>query len=244
MAAAVARVSETLDHEEAMRPKARRVLEAARHLFLTEIYDLVTMDMIANSANVSKATLYAHFPSKEKLFERLILAECAMFEQRFDFSNSTEGHLDERLYRLGTALLAAVADEETQCVYRLLGAEVRRFPALARAVEQAGPASLRERLKTFLGGAVDAGLLRIEDPDLAAEQFFSLTMGRVTFDGALGLPPPPADMVEKQVRGAVAMFLSHYGRVATGSSPSGGGAHEDAPEGDGGPRPSGSRARS
>lgn len=215
MGALAARLFRSPEHDEILRPKARQVIDAARRLFLTENYDSVTMDMISHSANVSKATLYAHFPSKEQLFEKLILSECAAFERKFDFSNSLDVAFAERLFCLGKALMAAVADEETQRLYRLLVGEVRRFPALAQAFEQAGPASLRERLKLFLTEMVRAELLKIDDLDLAAEQFFALTMGRVSFDGALGLPPLPPEAVERQVRGAVAMFLSHYGWNST-----------------------------
>ena len=57
------------------RPKTRRVvriLEAARARFLRFGFTPVTMDAIASSIGISKATLYKHFPSKEVLFRAVI----------------------------------------------------------------------------------------------------------------------------------------------------------------------------
>lgn len=48
------------------------ILRAAQKLFLRDGFSVTTMDAITQQAGVSKATVYAHFDSKEKLFEALI----------------------------------------------------------------------------------------------------------------------------------------------------------------------------
>src|SRR3954454_512650 len=60
--------------------KAAIVLRAARRAFLAAGFGAVSMDAIAREAGVSKATVYAHFGSKEELFGAVIAREC---EQRF-----------------------------------------------------------------------------------------------------------------------------------------------------------------
>lgn len=201
----------TGDTTSGLRPKARKIVEAARRLFLTESYDLVTMDMIAQTAGVSKATLYAYFPSKDELFSSLMQQECQAFEQQFVFSLQPNESLEDTLTRLGAALMAAVDKEEVQCLYRLLVGEVRRFPTLALTFKLEGPTSLQARLRTFFEHAVEAGLLKIEDFDVATDQFFALTMGQVSFDRALGLPSLPPETAKKQIEGAVSMFMARYG---------------------------------
>ena len=57
-------------------PKARAILDAAGALFLDEGYPAVSMDAVARRAGVSKATLYAHFESKEALFAAIVAAGC------------------------------------------------------------------------------------------------------------------------------------------------------------------------
>ena len=48
--------------------KAESVLSAAKRAFLSAGFGAVSMDTIAREAGVSKATVYAHFGSKEDLF--------------------------------------------------------------------------------------------------------------------------------------------------------------------------------
>ena len=55
--------------------KAGLILAAARELFLDHGFDAVAMDMVAQQAPVSKATLYAHFSSKEELFTAVVVDE-------------------------------------------------------------------------------------------------------------------------------------------------------------------------
>ena len=52
------------------------MLEAAASLFMAHGYGAVSMDAIARAAGVSKATLYAHFSSKDRLFATIIDEAC------------------------------------------------------------------------------------------------------------------------------------------------------------------------
>ena len=71
--------------------KAAIVLRAARRAFLAGGFGAVSMDAIAREAGVSKATVYAHFGSKEELFGAVV-ADVA--EQRFGTFSAFE--LDPR----------------------------------------------------------------------------------------------------------------------------------------------------
>ncbi|HCI98964.1 MAG TPA: TetR/AcrR family transcriptional regulator, partial [Sulfitobacter sp.] len=57
--------------------KADDVLRGARTIFLRCGFEGASVDAIAEEANVSKATLYAHSPSKERLFLIVVDTECA-----------------------------------------------------------------------------------------------------------------------------------------------------------------------
>lgn len=48
------------------------VLRAAQKLFLQNGFSVTSMDAITQEAQVSKATVYAHFKSKDELFETLV----------------------------------------------------------------------------------------------------------------------------------------------------------------------------
>lgn len=51
--------------------KRSLILRAAQQLFLRDGFSATSMDAITQAAGVSKATVYAHFDSKDKLFETL-----------------------------------------------------------------------------------------------------------------------------------------------------------------------------
>ena len=56
--------------------KVADVLSGAREVFLKCGFEGASVDAIAEEAKVSKATLYAHFPSKDRLFLSVLQAEC------------------------------------------------------------------------------------------------------------------------------------------------------------------------
>src|SRR5579863_8488986 len=62
--------------EDTASPKRRAILNAATDLFAARGYGAVSMDAIAREADVSKATLYAHFESKDRLFATIVQVAC------------------------------------------------------------------------------------------------------------------------------------------------------------------------
>jgi AcrR family transcriptional regulator len=97
-------------------PELRRplVLDAALPLFATEGYEAVSMQAIADSADVSKPVLYSCFGSKEELFEELIRREERKLWHRVEDSvpaPGAPGDREELLCHGLAALLRAVAAE-------------------------------------------------------------------------------------------------------------------------------------
>src|SRR5215470_19851260 len=52
--------------------KRERILAAGLKLFANEPYQAVTMDRVAEAANVAKGTLYLYFQSKEDLYLEIL----------------------------------------------------------------------------------------------------------------------------------------------------------------------------
>ena len=57
---------------EELPAKAAQVMEAGSKLFTEHGFGAVSMDQVAKTAGVSKATVYAHFQSKEQLFVAIV----------------------------------------------------------------------------------------------------------------------------------------------------------------------------
>src|SRR2546423_13029902 len=112
------------DMREEAVGKAALILRGARRAFLAGGFGAVSMDAIAREAGVSKATVYAHFGSKEELFGAVI-ADVA--EQRFSGFSALE--LDPRdvepsLYTIACRFLDLVLSPEGVAVTRIMIGEV------------------------------------------------------------------------------------------------------------------------
>jgi TetR/AcrR family transcriptional repressor of mexJK operon len=202
------------DMREEAVGKAGLILRGARKAFLAGGFGAVSMDAIAREAGVSKATVYAHFGSKEELFGAVV-ADVA--EQRFAGFSALEldaSDIEASLNTIARRFLDLVLSPEAVAVNRIIIGEVTRFPALGDVFWQAGPARNRAQIEGFLRRAADAGSLAIEDVGLATEQFSSLVRGEIHLRRLFDVenPDDPADLAGA-AHNAVATFLRAFGRV-------------------------------
>ena len=190
--------------------KPSQMLSAAQRLFAQSGYAAVSMDDIARTANVSKATLYAHFSSKENLFAEILEAESVGIDDALSipdiFENDAEGVLRRFAYDFARFFLDGRGLE----IYRLFVTDLHRFPELVRRFHAAGPMAMRARLSRLLAQMAERGALSIDDPELAAENLAALIQGRLPFDRAIGLPPPEPAEIERRVESALGLFLRGY----------------------------------
>src|ERR1051325_3915014 len=172
---------------EELRGKGEAVLAAAECAFLDAGFGAVTMDAIARAAGVSKATVYAHYASKEALFGAVV---ARLSERRFHgFSIEAFDPVDiERsLAAIATRFLDLVLSPEAIALNRIIIAEVIRFPALGAVFWEAGPERTRAQIEGFLRRAAAEGSLAIANPRLAAEQFVALARGEIHLRSLLRL---------------------------------------------------------
>jgi AcrR family transcriptional regulator len=108
-----------------------RILAAARRVFLERGLAGASIDEIANVARAGKPTIYARFPGKEALFAAVAMSNVTATAARFEGHVPTGSTLDERLAKLGTALVHWILASDIVAVMRLGISEARRFPDLA-----------------------------------------------------------------------------------------------------------------
>jgi AcrR family transcriptional regulator len=203
--------SKRVAEPETRSPKAQQILEAARRLFCEQGYGTTSMDAIAREAGVSKATLYAHFAGKEDLFAAMMERACRHMWDRFAQSDLERQEIGEALHNIGCELAAHILSSEAQAIYRLVVAESPRFPEVGRIFYEQGPRRGLGRLAEFLRAKSARGVLRVEDPQLAAEQFGSLVRGIVSLRQMVGIEGEPTpEGIDRIVRPAVHMMLCTY----------------------------------
>ena len=187
------------------------MLAAAERAFLAAGFGAVTMDAIAREAGVSKATVYAHYASKEALFGAVV---ARLSERRFHgFSVEALDPVDieASLTAIAIRFLDLVLSPEAIALNRIIIAEVIRFPALGAVFWDAGPERTRAQIEGFLRRAAAAGSLAIANPRLAAEQFVALARGEIHLRSLLRLEDPgdPAGLKAAAER-TVATFLRAF----------------------------------
>src|SRR3569833_3111474 len=151
--------------------KRRQIVEGARAVFLANGFDAASMADIAKAAGVSKGTLYVYFKDKDELFAAIVRGECAMqAEGVFDFDHAAHD-VEAVLLRHGKAFVRSFADQQRMSSLRAVIAVSERMPEIGRKVYEAGPAFGTARVAAYLQSQVDAGVLKIEDCEVAAAQF-------------------------------------------------------------------------
>jgi AcrR family transcriptional regulator len=192
--------------------KFDQVLDGARKIFLRDGFERAAVDDIAREAGVSKATIYAYFPDKQLMFLEVARAECLRQTE------AAEAAIDPSLPVRAALTIAAERIAEFQMsdygqrMFRIVVGEGERFPGLAQQFHETGPGLIHGRLVHHLRHYVEAGRLKIDDLDLAAEQFVQLCKAgvqeRLLFGMADSITP---EAVNRSVRGAVDMFRARYG---------------------------------
>ena len=158
----------------APRPKLLALLEAARARFLEDGYAAASVDAIAREAGVSKATLYGHFPSKEALFEAVVVAQCRRHASAVEALDTGGDDVAGTLAELARALLRFLLEPDSIAIYRVVAAESARTPELGRTFYEAGPARLQARLAAYLRRMGERGMLSVPEPEIAAVELISL----------------------------------------------------------------------
>jgi AcrR family transcriptional regulator len=162
-------VDETLDSAKRMQ-----ILDGARRCFLAQGFDGSSMNDIVKAAGVSKGTVYAYFPSKERLFESLVFHDRRRQAEEMMAIESHGRRIEDVLTELGLRMVRLFTSTESISWVRTVVAIGEKFPDVGRAFFEAGPAYSVKKVTQFLETKIADGTLRPVDPELAAMQFIEL----------------------------------------------------------------------
>jgi len=193
-------------------PKRRQILQAAEALFLAHGYGAVSMDAVARQAQVSKATLYAHFRSKDGLFASIVANkgdDSPVVESLFP---DDVADLRAALLEIGGRLTRFLLRERTLSIVRIAIAESARFPELGPAFYANGPDQFRDRFRAWLETLAARGLVRTPDTLTATHQFMALLRSNMFLRATLDMRPRPTeDEIDATVNSAVETWLRAFG---------------------------------
>jgi AcrR family transcriptional regulator len=191
--------------------KRQQIMEGARRVFLEHGFDGASIGDIVRSAGISKGTLYAYFPSKEKLFVALVFENRRRQAERVFQLDHADADVADVLRRLGLALARVMTSPESVALLRLVIGAAPKFPEAGRAFFDAGPAYGIAQLADYLDAQVRAGRLTIDRPKQAAAQFLELCKVGLLQPMLMASEPPPAESVmQDTIDAAVTLFMTCF----------------------------------
>lgn len=189
-----------------------QVLDGARTVFMRDGFEGASVDDIVREAGVSKATLYSYFPDKRLLFIEVAKSECKSQSDAAIAEVEGSGDVRKVMGDVARRMMRFFLSPVGIQVHRIIVGESQRFPEVGREFYEHGPGMVHGKLKEFLRCACDAGQLKIDDIDLAADQFPELCKAGLHLQMVLGLRGAPTeDEIDRVVDGAVDMFMCKYG---------------------------------
>ncbi|MBO1113416.1 TetR/AcrR family transcriptional regulator [Bordetella petrii] len=195
--------------------KELAVLTAAREVFLTHGFSAATTDMIQRAAGVSKATVYAYYPTKQALFTAVIEGKCAEHMKALRALRSVPGGIHAVLSELASAYLEFALAPEGLALFRVSAAEAPRFPELARTFYENGPEAYCGIVAEHIERGVQNRELDLGDASAheAARLFFSLVRGQAQMEGVLLPDRRPSRAQKKRWADlAVGTFFAAFGK--------------------------------
>ncbi|WP_434677332.1 TetR/AcrR family transcriptional regulator [Pseudomonas sp. R1-18] len=190
--------------------KREAIVMAAIAEFRDRGFEITSMDRIAARAEVSKRTVYNHFPSKEELFAEILQRLWSCAPPSADAPYRPDCTLREQLRELLWQKMRTLNDSSFLDLARVVVGATVHSPERA----QAWMARINEREETFtvwIRAAQKDQRLKPIDPGFAATQMHALLKAfafwpQVTFNAEL----LSAEEQEKVVESTLDMFLGWY----------------------------------
>ena len=148
------------------------ILDAALDLFAQKGFFGTSLRDVATAVGVRESALYNYFPSKDALFEALILADQHSKVERL--TSMAEGAItDVRAFleQLVLETLQSFAEPRQQQLFRIMMSDGIRLAETAASTCSSGSAIGRERMEDIMRRLIREGWLRAADPQVLAMAF-------------------------------------------------------------------------
>ncbi|SIO24234.1 transcriptional regulator, TetR family [Bradyrhizobium erythrophlei] len=193
--------------EEAARRDAR-LLDVATKLFMERGFDCTSIDAVAETAGISKPTVYARYHDKRDLFTAVLRATIqrwlAPLSAAAEAARVNPRSVETTLHDLSRHLMAHSRIPEVVMLRRILAAQAAQFPELAKLAHEEGWQRGVRAVASLLQQFAERGQIKVDDPAIAADLFLSLVLGSDKHHGIVTRPK----YLEQRREAAVKLFLN------------------------------------
>ena len=192
--------------------KREAIIEGAMQAFQQYGVNDTSMDKIAETAQVSKRTVYNHFATKEILVTHIVTEIWRRNMVDYDVSFDADGSIRAQLLELVLNELKMMDDAKLLELVRVaigycLFSADDFIQQVNKLFEQ------ETAIQRWLRAASENGALQIDDLNLANEQLISLLKGQVFWPQVLKQKTPlEKEAIEQIANTTVDMFLGYYQR--------------------------------
>jgi TetR/AcrR family transcriptional repressor of mexJK operon len=167
---------------------------------------------VASRARASKTTLYAHFESKEALFQAL------MAWGTRQGTDALDAIVDDRALDPVTAqhlfaarVLSQMMQPEKLALFRITVAEGGRLPEVGKIFSSFTRDHGMKLGRVLARRLVEQGLIEISDPEEYGHSFIGLLQGELFMRALLGAAPPPsAREIERHAHRAMTRLVHAF----------------------------------
>lgn len=189
--------------------KRAAILEGAIDVFIEAGYELASMDRIAETAGVSKKTVYNHFGSKEQLFQAVVSDFLAQRQTRKSIPYRADLPLEEQLIAFAQAEIFLIDTPRRAGLSRFLTTVFLQDLDYMRATVAKYPPNTGVFLEWLRAAQADHKI-HSEDPLLAARVFYAMVEGGITYP-AIFSNGVDHRAIEPMLREIARTFLARYG---------------------------------
>ncbi len=187
--------------------KRKTILEGAIKVFTENGFDASSMDRIAEVADVSKRTIYNHFPSKEILFQAIVADFLKQRDEIKPIRYVPSLSLEEQLKEFARAELFLINDPVRRGLSKLLTSVFLMDTKFGENTR--GQFEPHKAFVMWLKAAKEDRKLSFQSPELTARIFYGMVEGCLTYP-ALFTDGESIKNIDPLLNELVSAFLTCY----------------------------------
>ncbi len=189
-------------------PRAKIILDAAHTAFLRDGFSGTSIDGIAATTGVSKATIYRHYSGKQALLEAVINRAVQDSPVSLAFDSLDDLTLSEALNKFAKTMLSSLSSEDVVDLFRLVVAESKQNPGLGVNFFAAITSVAAIPLAGYLQQVEKSGQISVKNAQLMAFQFIGMIKEPLFWPRLMGVKKESLPFSEaKVIKTAVERFV-------------------------------------
>lgn len=184
--------AETLSRTDRRSATERRIVEAARELFMRDGFTATSTDALCKAASVSKTSIYKYFGNMVGVFTAVVTDEADLYSLGAEPVGDSRDQFLDTLSRYGDRLLTLLNNELCIQLDRTIHEEARGSVELAKSFYEAAYGRGHREVEAMIGEAQAKGFVDDGIPaETLADNIISMWEGLRFVRARLGLTKKP-----------------------------------------------------